>query len=122
MRNRAKCKLCNKIIESIYKYDDVTCECGEISISGGNEILLCAAQNFDNFLRVDDEGNEIVVTVYKDNNTKSLSKPTKDELLKILELQYQKIESLPVEMLLSSVTHADLGSLIMLLSAIFRAS
>ena len=46
MRNRAKCKLCKNIIESKYEGDNVHCECGEISIDGGNERLSCASLNW----------------------------------------------------------------------------
>jgi hypothetical protein len=123
MRNRAKCKLCNSVLESIHVNDYVTCKCGEISIGGGDQRLECFAVNFDNFLRVDDEGNEIIVTVEdsKKEEAKSNSKMNKKELLNILDEMRQKIEDLPIEAALSSVTNADLASLMMLLSAIFRA-
>ena len=39
MRNRAKCKLCSSVIESYHRYDEVSCKCGEINISGGNDVL-----------------------------------------------------------------------------------
>jgi hypothetical protein len=63
MRNRAKCKLCNKIIESFTLNDFVHCECGQIGISGGAYRLDCFAQNWENFLRIDDQDNEIEVKI-----------------------------------------------------------
>ena len=35
--NRAKCLLCNDIITSEHSHDYVTCQCGNLSIDGGNE-------------------------------------------------------------------------------------
>ena len=35
----------------------LTCACGEITIWGGNQALLSCAKHYDNFLRVDEEGN-----------------------------------------------------------------
>jgi hypothetical protein len=69
MRNRAKCKLCGDILESFHEFDYQTCKCNEISISGGLIKYECAAKDFANFLRVDDEGNEIVPKISsKDEN------------------------------------------------------
>lgn len=67
MRNRAKCKLCGDILESFHEFDYQTCKCNEISISGGLIRYECAAKDFSNFLRVDDEGNEIVPTIKHQN-------------------------------------------------------
>ena len=39
IRNRARCKKCGDIIESEYRYDFVTCTCGDISVDGGNDYL-----------------------------------------------------------------------------------
>ncbi len=35
--NRAKCTLCNDIIESKYVHDFVQCKCGKIFVDGGHE-------------------------------------------------------------------------------------
>lgn len=63
MRNRAKCKLCGDILESFHQHDYVTCSCDEISIDGGQYMFKCGAKDFRNFLRVDDNGKEIEVTL-----------------------------------------------------------
>lgn len=48
--NKAKCKLCNSIIESKYRHDYVECSCGEISVDGGKDYLKRGAKNFENFI------------------------------------------------------------------------
>lgn len=35
--NRAKCLICNDIIESKHVHDYVTCSCGNVSVDGGRE-------------------------------------------------------------------------------------
>jgi len=114
MRNRAKCKACESIIESLSQNDEVTCKCGQISVSGG-ELLGCAAINWSNFLRVDDEGN-VIVPVVKD-------KPpvTKDDLLNALDELIKRIEEMPQQAMITAINHYDFVSLLILLSSIFRS-
>ena len=128
MRNIAKCKLCKEIIESFHRYDYFTCKCGEISIDGGNEAFLSSARNFENFLRVDDEGNEIVVTV-KNSDSKTVPdtsfsdetpKLSRKDLIAMLDEMSASIEKLPTQAYTSPVTQIDLCSLITLLSSIFK--
>jgi hypothetical protein len=38
-RNRARCRKCNDIIESEYRHDFRSCECGAISVDGGKAYL-----------------------------------------------------------------------------------
>ena len=64
MKNRAKCKLCNSIIESFHPTDHVICKCGEIELNGGDG-MYAKANDFKNFVRVDDRGNEIVVRYHQ---------------------------------------------------------
>ncbi len=123
MRNRAKCKLCNSIIESFHIYDYVPCKCGEISIDGGPGELKCASKNWINFLRVDDEGNEIVVSVQEKDNLNQLDidmKPTKKDMIDMLEGLIKSYERLPSSAMSQPVSHADFCSLSMLLLSIFR--
>ncbi len=123
MKNRAKCKLCNSIIESFHSTDYVMCKCGEIAIDGG-EGMKCYAKNWDNFLRIDDQGNQIIVTI-KDLETKSpidnQAKPTKKELLNMLEEMIKTYERLPEQAAVAPVTNYDLASSLMLLLSIIRA-
>jgi hypothetical protein len=128
MKNRAKCKLCESVIESFHQHDFVSCKCGEISIDGGTSYLKSAAKNYENFLRVDDEGNEIVVT-YKEKgdeevNTNANDNPpkelTKKELVEMLDAMIKNIENLPQHAMLNPITHYDLISFMLVLSSILK--
>lgn len=55
------------------------------------------------------------------NMTENLSKPTKKELLDMLDEMNANIEKLPRYALASSVSNLDLSALLILLSAIFRS-
>lgn len=39
LRNRARCKKCNAIIESKHRHDYVACPCGAIAVDGGRAYL-----------------------------------------------------------------------------------
>src|ERR1700676_3443907 len=122
MRNRAKCKLCGHVLESLAQYDYVACSCGEISISGGPVTLEAGAKHWENFLRLDDQDNEIIVTVKgeKQEDVKPLDKPTRDEMLKMLEEMVKSIEALPQAAMATPVNQYDLQSLLLLLLSILR--
>lgn len=126
MINRAKCKLCETVIVS-NNSDYVSCKCGEIAVF---DDLGCAAIDWKNFLRVDDEGNEIMVTVKeKSDNEKDKEeakveeppKPTKQDLLDMLDEMIKNIERLPRYALDSPINHSDFASLLILLSSILRS-
>lgn len=118
MKNRAKCKLCESIIESFHSTDYVSCKCGEISVDGG-DAFRCAAKNWNNFLRIDNNGNEIVVKV-KEEHEMPLVKPTKKELLNMLEDQIKAFDNLPPHAMNNFVTHYDLYAALLLLSSILK--
>lgn len=124
MKNRAKCKLCNDIIESFHDLDFVECKCKEITVYGGNE-LRCSANDWANFLRVDDQGNEIVVTIKEMScDVKPLdiprSKPDEKELLGMLNDMIKNIENLPQHAALAPITHYDFASALLLISELFK--
>ncbi len=125
MRNRAKCKLCKQILESFHEYDYVSCKCDEISISGGNIRYECAAKDWNNFVRVDDFDREIPVTVKYEDKESHLevndSKPSKNELINMLDKMILDIENLPDSAMLTPVNHYDLMSLLLLLSSLFKS-
>lgn len=114
MRNRAKCKSCESIIESLSHKDSVSCKCGQISVSGGDK-LGCAALNWDNFLRVDDEGNVIKPIIQEK------APLTKEDLLDELDSMIKRIEDMPQQAMIVSINHYDFVSLLILLSSIFRS-
>lgn len=127
MRNRAKCRLCGDIIESFLKHDLVTCKCGEISIDGGNELLRCVANDWKNFLRVDDNGNEIVVKVVDpdaviEQPTQESPPLTKPELIQMLDSMVKNIENLPKNAMDLPVNHYDLYSFMILISSILKVN
>lgn len=112
MRNRAKCKRCESIIESLTIGDIVNCKCGEIYVSGGDK-LGCGAANWDNFLRVDDEGNIIVPKIQE------AAKPTREDFLNALDDMIKRIEAMPPNAMVVSINHYDFVSLLVLLQSIF---
>lgn len=129
MRNRAKCKLCEDVIESKHRHDYITCSCGEISVDGGNDYMHARFNNPENFICIDDEGNEIIPKMKEEKeespsqteNARPLLKVPRDELLDILDEMVKRIGNLPQHASLAPITHADFASLLMLLSSIFRS-
>lgn len=127
MRNRAKCKLCGDILESFHRHDYVTCKCGEISIDGGNDYYKASAKNFENFLRVDDEGNEIIVTLKEENKdstleleNESLPRPTKKEIYELLKGLKEDYEKLPEQAMSLPISHYDMYSLLLILTELLK--
>lgn len=130
MRNRAKCKLCSSIIESFHQSDYVMCKCGEIAVDAGDS-FKCYSKDWNNFLRIDDEGNEIIVTTEpskyektsatKPETTSISSKPTHKELLEMLDEMRKTIQDLPMQAMTTPINHYDWASLLILLSALFRS-
>jgi hypothetical protein len=126
MRNRAKCALCQDIIEVLVHNEYVTCKCGEITIGSD---LYARATDFKNFLRIDEEGNEKAVTYHEQdkqqnenvNGDKDAHKPTKDELILMVDEMIKSYEHLPQHALLAPVSHADQLSLLMLVSSLFKS-
>ena len=116
MRNRAKCKLCKSVIESRFNGDYVVCSCGEIGIDGGEEKYAVSARDYSNFLRIDDEDNEIEVKVIGEEQQ---GRPTREELIGSLGEMIKRIEELPKHAMLTNINHYDWCSLLILLHSIF---
>ena len=126
MKNRAKCKLCKDVIESFHRHDYVSCSCGEISIDGGQDQYGASARDWANFLRVDDEGNEIIPKVVdKELETidvveePKISRQAKIDMLKSMA---ESIERLPQNAMTLPITHYDHLSLIILLHTILTST
>jgi hypothetical protein len=47
---KAKCKLCEDVIESKHRHDYVACKCGEIFLDGGESYLRGGSKSPDNFV------------------------------------------------------------------------
>lgn len=124
MRARAKCKLCGDIIVSQSRHDYVTCSCGEISVDGGTDYFKTSYKTSrDNFVCVDDEGNEIVPTYKADAPKTPLEAPpppSREDKIDMLDEMIKAIERLPEHAMHTPVTHADYVSLLMLLSSILK--
>ena len=74
MKNRAKCKLCHSIIESHFSGDVMYCKCGAISVFGGDSMDM-APFGSPNFLRIDEQGNEVVVSYKRIDGEKEANDP-----------------------------------------------
>jgi formylmethanofuran dehydrogenase subunit E len=48
--NKAQCKKCGDIIESLYRHDFQSCKCRAIFVDGGLDYLRSGADNFENFI------------------------------------------------------------------------
>ena len=123
MRNRAKCRLCNDILESFHRYDYVTCKCGEISVTGGLDAYECSSKDWANFLRVDDEGNTIVPTIKSTDDPLEVVAPkmSRDDLIGMLDDMIKTIEGLPRNAMVEPITHYDHCATLILLSAILKS-
>ena len=127
MRNRAKCKLCQSTLESFHRYDYVTCKCGEIAISGGLDKLEVYYKNIDNFMRVDDEDNLVVVqenlVLSNQDEHEIQDKKTKinrEDKIEMLNAMVKSFENLPEKAMSLPVSHYDLYSFMLLVSSILR--
>ena len=114
MRNRAKCKKCNAIIESFVMNDLIACDCGAIAISGGTYLYEVFANDFGDMIRIDDEDNEIIPKIVGKPAQEKETKPTRDELLLELERMIDNIGRLPPVAKLNCINHYDLGSALLL--------
>lgn len=123
MNNKAKCRLCSKIVESFHATDYVMCDCGEIYVDGGLA-LRCGAKDWKNFIRIDDEGNEIV-PVIKHNDSPDVSdenvgKSNKKETLETLKEMIKVLQGLPNHAKEVPITHYDYEWLLKLLVSMWE--
>lgn len=118
MRNKAKCKLCECVIESLSTHDYISCKCGHISVQGGKRI----AGEWINFISIHDDDSEHPIEVREKEPIIEIPKhkPTREELLAMLQAMYDSIEKLPPHAMTQPISHYDFASLILLLSSILR--
>lgn len=123
MKNQAKCKLCESVIESFFLDDYVMCKCEEIAIWGGAHELGCKVKtSWDNFLRLDEKGKEIPVRYQgKQEPPKEPPLPTRKQLIDELGIMIEKDTELPEKALYQPVTHYDLLRYATLVHLIFIA-
>ncbi len=134
MRNRAKCKLCGDIIESAHRHDYQICSCEEIGVDGGNDYHKCSAKDWANFIRIDDDGNEIIPKIIDKTDTSSLHvesdevaleyNPTQEEkhekLCSMLKGVIDSYDNLPQHAKLAPITHYDLQAALLIIYEIVR--
>ena len=56
--NKAQCKLCGDIIESVNRHDFKWCKCGEIAVDGGKSYIKRAAKNLDSIIELSETYEE----------------------------------------------------------------
>jgi hypothetical protein len=116
----------------MYTHDYQLCKCGEIAVDGGKDYHRVLAKDWANFLRVDDDGNEIIPSIIDKEKTdtdnshdskpeETKYKPSKKELIVMIEEMIKSYENLPQNAMTLPITHYDLLSLMLLLSALFKA-
>lgn len=124
MRNRAKCKICNEILESFHQHDYVSCKCGEIAIDGGTQYFRCSAKNWDNFLRLDDLDNVVIPKIVdetpKENVIEDIKPLTKKQKIEMLHEMVKNIEKLPERAMTEPITHYDFYSYMVVITSILR--
>jgi Zn finger protein HypA/HybF involved in hydrogenase expression len=52
LKNKAKCRKCNDIIESKHRHDFVTCKCGAISVDGGTDYIRRSAKDLNDIIEL----------------------------------------------------------------------
>lgn len=145
MRNRAKCKLCESVIESYHSTDYCECKCGEIGVDGG-EALRCCAKSWSNFIRVEDDDSETIVRVEeltryekadmeintlnkldkeketesKKNDQAQYAQPQKKHIIGMLDNMIREYDQLPQHAMNAPISHYDFLSLLLLISALAK--
>lgn len=134
---RAKCRLCQTLVEIKNPLDIFTCSCGELQLDAiWGTVHAKVKDDISNLILIDDEGNEVVhkrngeriestaKEILKDmiQASEGIDPYSKREHISLLKQMAQNIDSLPPSARSSPVTHSDLSSLISLLVELFCAS
>lgn len=121
MLTRAKCKLCNKVIDIVSKDDWISCDCGEIMVKLVNSVMTVMSKHEGNLFSVDDQGNEILVQTIDPPISNVIEKPNRDDLIKMLDKMIKDIEDLPSQAMTTYISQYDLMSALMLVSELFKS-
>lgn len=114
MRNRAKCKLCDTIIESRNGKDILYCKCGSLGICEDEKGPRLFVKPTSDFIRVDDEGNEL--KILEENEEKI----TRNNQIEMLDEMIKNIEKLPSNAMTTYINHYDFGAALLLISSILK--
>ena len=122
MRNRAKCKLCEEIIESKHQHDYAECSCKQIAVDGGDSYFKAHAVDWHNFIRIDDEGKEVPVKVQEvmQDVPYTPDPPTQEDRMKLLNDIVSRLGALPEGAMLQPVTHMHLYSVLLVISELLK--
>lgn len=130
--NRAKCALCNDIVQSCFSYDEAVCICGEVHVKGGElQGFKASSGNWANILVVDDVGNRICTDKDDGNGdneegarsempSQAVLGVTKEELIDAFADNLASIEKLPNHVLDSFVTTRDFLNCMLIIVNILR--
>lgn len=126
MRNRAQCNVCKDVIESFQEFDYVSCKCDEIAITGGTIKYECFAKNWENFLRVDDNGHvvPIRVTDKEEDIEKFINEPSpvsKEELIEEMARLIKYSENMSDQALSQPVSQYELLQFLSLIVTILKS-
>jgi predicted nucleic acid-binding Zn-ribbon protein len=119
---KAKCTLCGDIIENNSETEWKGCKCGVLHVKG-NRLRF---DSLENVLMIDPNGSEISLKpkdIQREQTEEMQSaKPTKEEMLEMLDDMARRIDDLPGHAASQPITHYDFQALVLLLSSILRAS
>lgn len=88
--------------------------------------MLCYAKSFKNFIRIDDDGNEVIPTIIEgdapeaDPNHHIKEPPNRDELLAGLNEYIKSFDNLPSHALMTPITQNEMKACMMIIYAILR--
>lgn len=56
--NKAQCKLCGDVVESVHRHDFKWCKCGEIAVDGGKAYIKRVAKDLSNIIELSETYEE----------------------------------------------------------------
>jgi hypothetical protein len=123
-RNRAKCRLCNEIIESLHQHDFQSCSCGEISVDGGTSYYRCLAKDIKNFIRIGENDEEIEVRFKEEEEEEEKQPPkpltSREEKLDEMRIMLEQLSEMPEGAMSLFVSQYELYSYMLLVYSILK--
>ena len=92
---------------------------------GGPDLMECASKDWKNFIRVDDQGNEVIPKIVeKEIELAGVEPPrmTYKEKVDMLVAMVNNLESLPPHVMSQPINHYDFYSYFLVLSNILSSS
>ena len=122
-RLQALCRLCVTIVRCTPTQVFKTCPCGEIDYTASTVGPVWCAHDPQNIAFVDDEGREISHEnpIDKEQHQEPKTRPNRKEMLEMLKSHIKSYDNLPRHAMDAPVTHSDLLSALLLVSAILEA-